>query len=215
MAALKGFKMSNRLPHGMAEATRLTSAGKLAEATALIQRLLQGGDIPEPAPSSTSSNTSSSYGFPTIIDVEPVVLDDTLDDTGPQPARKAKPAPAEAKQDSGFTGKFYPKPRTGLAETLRDLAARAKQPSGFDIGGLDVLNGLNGFNGLRPASEPLPEGASFETATFTNPAGSRDYKLYVPANRNGQPMPLIVMLHGCTQSPDRFAAGTRTNAPAG
>ena len=32
--------MSNRIPLGMAEATRLTSAGKLAEATALIQRLL-------------------------------------------------------------------------------------------------------------------------------------------------------------------------------
>ena len=214
----------------MAEATRLTSAGKLAEATALIQRLLQGGDISEPAPSGASSNTSSSYGFPTIIDVEPVVLDDTPDDAVPQPAHTAKPAseakpartakPAsEAKQDSGFTGKFYPKPRTGLAETLRDLAARAKQqqPSGFDIGGLDILNGfngLNGLNGLRPASEPLPEGATFETATFTNPAGSRDYKLYVPANRTGQPMPLIVMLHGCTQSPDDFAAGTRMNALA-
>src|SRR4051794_38902338 len=207
--------MSNRLPQGMAEATRLTSAGKLAEATALIQRLLQGGDIPEPATSSGAS-ASTSAGYPTIIDVEPIVLDDT----DPQPAPTAKPTP-EARQDSGFTGKFHPKPRTGLAETLRDLAARAKQPAGFDIGGLDIFNGLKGFDGLkgldglngitglRPALDPLPEGATFETATFTNAAGSRDYKLYVPANRTGQPMPLIVMLHGCTQSPDDFAAGTR------
>jgi poly(hydroxyalkanoate) depolymerase family esterase len=204
----------------MAEATRLTSAGKLAEATALIQRLLQGGDIPEPATSSGAS-ASTSAGYPTIIDVEPIVLDDT----DPQPAPTAKPTP-EARQDSGFTGKFHPKPRTGLAETLRDLAARAKQPAGFDIGGLDILNGLKGFDGLkgldglngitglRPALDPLPEGATFETATFTNAAGSRDYKLYVPANRTGQPMPLIVMLHGCTQSPDDFAAGTRMNALA-
>jgi hypothetical protein len=36
----------------------------------------------------------------------------------------------------------------------------------------------------------------------------------VPANRSAQPMPLIVMLHGCTQSPDDFAAGTGMNALA-
>ena len=65
----KDFDMSNRLPLGIAEATRLTQAGDLMGATALIQRLLQGGDVPEPA------HTGS--GFPTIIDVEAVVLDDT------------------------------------------------------------------------------------------------------------------------------------------
>src|ERR687897_2996547 len=192
--------MSNRLPLGMAEATRLTQAGDLMGATALIQRLLQGGDVPEPA------HTGS--GFPTIIDVEAVVLDDT----DPQPTSRPTAKPAAAKPASGFTGKFHPKPTTGLAETLRDLAAK-HMPAGLDIGGLS--GGFGGLNGiLRPVSEPLPEGATFETATFTNPAGTRDYKLYVPARRTGQPMPLIVMLHGCTQSPDDFAAGTGMNALA-
>jgi poly(hydroxyalkanoate) depolymerase family esterase len=198
----KDFDMSNRLPLGMAEATRLTQAGDLMGATALIQRLLQGGDVPEPA------HTGS--GFPTIIDVEAVVLDDT----DPQPTSRPTAKPASAKPASGFTGKFHPKPTTGLAETLRDLAAK-HMPAGLDIGGLSGgFGGLNGIPGLRPVSEPLPEGATFETATFTNPAGTRDYKLYVPASRTGQPMPLIVMLHGCTQSPDDFAAGTRMNALA-
>jgi poly(hydroxyalkanoate) depolymerase family esterase len=60
----------------------------------------------------------------------------------------------------------------------------------------------------------VPDGAQFLATTFTNQAGSRQYKLYVPSGYCGQPVPLIVMLHGCTQSPDDFAAGTRMNAAA-
>jgi poly(hydroxyalkanoate) depolymerase family esterase len=61
----------------------------------------------------------------------------------------------------------------------------------------------------------VPDGAQFLAATFSNVASSRPYKLYVPSGyRPGRPVPLVVMLHGCTQSPEDFAAGTRMNAAA-
>ena len=63
-------------------------------------------------------------------------------------------------------------------------------------------------------SEPLPHGASFELASFSCGAGSRNYKLYVPSTVSELPCPLVVMLHGCTQNPDDFAAGTGMNALA-
>ena len=77
----------------------------------------------------------------------------------------------------------------------------------------------------RPAEAPqpqtfpgrMPDGSprgKFITGSYTNQAGSRAYKLYIPSGYRGQSLPLVVMLHGCTQNPDDFAAGTRMNQVA-
>lgn len=54
----------------------------------------------------------------------------------------------------------------------------------------------------------------FITARFSNGAGVREYKVYVPVAPRGDALALVVMLHGCKQNPDDFAAGTRMNALA-
>lgn len=51
----------------------------------------------------------------------------------------------------------------------------------------------------------------FIKASFTNSAGTRRYKLFIPSAYGTSPLPLVIMLHGCTQTPDDFALGTRMN----
>jgi poly(hydroxyalkanoate) depolymerase family esterase len=85
---------------------------------------------------------------------------------------------------------------------------------------LDELRmpGLEGLLGrgstLRPIPVEVAGPGQWIAGTYTSEAGSRDYKLYVPSGYHGQALPLVVMLHGCTQTPDDFAAGTGMNGVA-
>jgi len=66
----------------------------------------------------------------------------------------------------------------------------------------------------RPAPKPAVSADTFTAGSFRNSSGQRAYKLYVPPNPDGAPRPLVVMLHGCTQDADDFAAGTAMNEAA-
>lgn len=117
---------------------------------------------------------------------------------------------------------------TGITDTIqRALAAAGLDTrSGAMRGVTDTINQALSAAGLRqrpetpsPAAHPEEPGAGgrFLEHSFANHAGTRDYKLYVPASyspESTQSVAAIVMLHGCTQSPDDFAAGTRMNSLA-
>lgn len=54
-------------------------------------------------------------------------------------------------------------------------------------------------------------GGSFKRYSHTNTAGTRTYKLYVPASYSGEALPLIVDLHGCSSNADEEARWSRFN----
>ncbi|QGZ63645.1 extracellular catalytic domain type 1 short-chain-length polyhydroxyalkanoate depolymerase [Paraburkholderia acidisoli] len=61
-----------------------------------------------------------------------------------------------------------------------------------------------------------PRGAAWASGTWSRaehltPSRALPYGLYLPKGGARKPMPLVVMLHGCKQSMDSFAEGTRMN----
>lgn len=110
-----------------------------------------------------------------------------------QPPTRPAPTPPVVERVAEPVGRVA-EPSARVAEPL----LRADTPE-------DVLEVLD----RRPAARPGQ--AQFVDRVYLSAAGSRGYKLFIPANLPDQPAPLIVMLHGCKQNPDDFAAGTRMN----
>ena len=190
--------MNARLNTNIHEATRLTREGRLAEAMALLQ-----GMSPSGPPSHAADDNDKDVGKRPMVSAAR-----TIDMVPPSSARGAWTAPKFTFPNR--TPDASNSPTAGLdqaqiPEALRGFLDRMSQPG--------LTPGFDGLVGRVPtrAPAPLPEGARFEERTFANEVGSRAYKLYIPSGYTGQPVPLVVMLHGCTQSPDDFAAGTQMN----
>lgn len=192
---------------GIMEATRLTHEGRLAEATALIQRTLRGEHAP---PNASVFQTSSLEAISPTREIGTELVD--------ADAAPAAEAPASAPTDT----KTRPSIRAGVRRmptgrpfdsTLPSLDELCTSPLGdLRVPGLEELLGRGST--LRPIPVDFVGPGQWIAGTYTSVVGTRDYKLYIPSAYHGQALPLVVMLHGCTQTPDDFAAGTGMNGVA-
>lgn len=94
-----------------------------------------------------------------------------------------------------------------IQRALRGATAPTSTPT-------DAPATIDGSFRVAGATAPGRNAGRFVGNSYTNSAGTRGYKTYIPANYEGQALPLFVMLHGCKQGPDDFAAATRMNALA-
>ena len=90
------------------------------------------------------------------------------------------------------------------------LGGDANPPPVVDPGGVVIdLKPERVTVDARRGKPVLPQG-SFEARRHVEPGGRIEYMLYRPADA-ASGLPLVVMLHGCTQSPEDFALGTGMN----
>jgi poly(hydroxyalkanoate) depolymerase family esterase len=120
--------------------------------------------------------------------------------------RAIEPPTIDLTPNAATTGAVQPALANRLMGDLASALGRAKLPS----------FGLDGLTRIKPRKPiDVPDGAQYLSRSYACAAGRRSYKLYVPNQdyADGR-RPLVVMLHGGTQDPDDFAAGTRMNALA-
>jgi poly(hydroxyalkanoate) depolymerase family esterase len=204
--------MSDQIQNGMAEAMRLMQKGDLNEATAVIQRALGGSSFGSGFEPVASPDAPSGPGTP--IDVESTVVDEA-------PHPRAASGPAAGRGPDAATRLAASPPLFGSVPLTMPDGLSLTVPDSIPLTMPGVLPSLPGLPGAMPSpkegvTDPavVPTGGRFVERSYTNQAGTRSYKLYIPSGYIGQEVPLVVMLHGCTQSPNDIAAGTQMNALA-
>src|SRR5579872_2378014 len=163
----------------MIEALRLTRAGRLTEATEILQRGLGSAGT-----AADGSTVAPLFG-----------------DLGHHRRRPPDSWPARWPDE--------PRPHAASASPDRgeDLKARPHhiiRPARWGRGARSSSGGA----AARAAAAP---GGEIRRLTHTERAGTRSYDLYIPTGYAGEPVSLVVMLHGGRQDGLDFAAGTRMN----
>ena len=191
---------NTNLKHLMGEATQLVRSGNLSDATRAIQRALGGlsgvgGAGAPPAPKgpalapATDATTPRWRPVGVQADVEDAVVIDRSGGTATSGASASNTSqtahPTSAEQASAPAAPAAPATPTTARHTAHPLAEAP---------------------------------GSFTRVAFAQPGARHNpqhYHLYVPPGATaGTPMPLVLMLHGCTQNPVDFATGTGMNAAA-
>ena len=118
------------------------------------------------------------------------------------------------------TLKVHPSTQGSIARTISDTLSAAGLTTDVSQTGAPSWSRLRKSERSsaheRHRSSNLEEPGLFLWSAVGEGAETLDYKLYLPTSyaQAKEPVPLIVMLHGCSQDPDDFALGTRMNAVA-
>ncbi len=193
--------MDARQMTAMAEATRLTRQGRLAEATALIQQTLANPAATRRAPEAPPAGEPAA---PRARELDPPRAEE------PAAPRARERAVPRAGEETGGAGVRYPDPRPpgprGRTQPTKIPRVWTRRLRAFGGRGTPEA-------GLAPphAAPPRVPAGRFDAHSYANAAGTRGYRLYVPAGYTGDPVPLVVMLHGGTQDAGTFAAATGMN----
>jgi poly(hydroxyalkanoate) depolymerase family esterase len=167
----------------MAEALRLTRAGRLTEATAVLQRSLASAGTAGPR-ESTAVQSLADLGHLRLLV------------SNSRPVWWAEVPRAYAACA-----------RRGLVDDLQ-----AALPGLADtVGPAGWPGGARSHGGGAAARAAAAPGGEIRHLIHTDRAGTRSYDLYIPTGYAGEPVPLVVMLHGGKQNGLDFAAGTRMN----
>ncbi|MFZ6647032.1 alpha/beta hydrolase family esterase [Undibacterium sp. TJN25] len=204
------MKINQNMLDAMKEATRALRDEGPVNATRLIQRALQKMLPPKDGASGVPPHHFKENPQ-AMRDINP-----RPKAAASQPAARAKAAEATATEATASVAAQA----DAMSDFLPKLFGGLHIPSPFDeswgqVGSLPQAP----LPHEQPAANDAAEndgagqvrGGRFISASYSNRAGSRNYKLFIPSEYHGQPLPLVVMLHGCTQDPDDFALGTGMN----
>jgi poly(hydroxyalkanoate) depolymerase family esterase len=116
------------------------------------------------------------------------------------------------------------------ADLTLDKNSTRRDTAGVDVQELDFKPIPSHIAPIAPSSPDFLRASTFRNentsprnasskvieAQFSTKAGNMNYRLFVPERRDSNALvPLVLMLHGCTQNPNDFAAGTQMDRVAG
>jgi poly(hydroxyalkanoate) depolymerase family esterase len=190
-SAPSGAAAPTDLRLALRDALRLTLAGHHDDAARCVQRAM----------SEAAAESGQSIGLTPgqTPDLTPGLTPDLAADLAPAPdegtdAPAARPA---------AVWRLETAPR--VLDSVMGSARRAPDAAAA-VGALDGV--------AAAARATAAEGGHFIASSFRDGPRQGRYKLFVPPGHTGRLLPLVVMLHGCTQDADDFAAGTAMNEHA-
>lgn len=186
-------------------ATRLVRSGRLAEATRAIQQAL-GGRAAATAAAAAPPNAAMPGGFADAAPRAQAATPGAPSFRTPMPWRSSA---ANDIEDAVVIDRARPAGHSQDPAASAEVAAPAsKAPAAAPPASHRSETNARGAQPEAPGT--------FTRVAFALPgAPHRHYHLYVPPGAStGTPMPLVLMLHGCTQNPADFATGTGMNAAA-